>query len=169
MTDLYMDVVAEMQTGPHSHVQRGIQLAAVGQVDEAIQEFQTALRFYPSELTAQASLLVLFGSLHRYQEAAKVFDQAIQNNSSAPELYFEYGRILLNKGSNAEAIQVLKKSLELSPAYAEASTALGEAYEKSGRAADAETCYRQALHYRPDYGPADLKLARLIEGRNRGH
>jgi tetratricopeptide (TPR) repeat protein len=90
-----------------------------------------------------------------------------------PRFEAAYGLYLQAKASprrSARARDLLRRALQIDPSLAEASDALGEADDLSGRPASAALAYDRALASRPDYAPALTHRAqlRMRQGRRPG-
>ena len=84
------------------------------------------------------------------------------------ERRYAYAQAALDDGDAAAAAEVLEQALELSPGWAPAWFALGQAREKLGQRARAADAFREALRVAPDDAlGAGPRLARL-EGREIG-
>lgn len=95
-------------------------------------------------------------ALGRAAEAEKEFRAAIASGGDATE----YGLFLIRQGRTAEAIAVLVKAVEHSPASPDAQMTLGRALLESGRVADAIPHLERAVALRPDSPQAHLLLAK---------
>ncbi|MFH1407082.1 MAG: tetratricopeptide repeat protein [Candidatus Omnitrophota bacterium] len=84
---------------------------------------------------------------HRYEQALGLFKEALEINPKFHEAWCEYGIALLNLGKIEEAIEPLKKSVQLKPDYARGHFALACAYvrEKRPKAQLARAEYKKAL------------------------
>ena len=70
-------------------------------------------------------------------------------------------------GKSDEAIASFRRTLALSPDYAEAHNNLGNALQERGQVPDAETCYRQAVSLKPDYTEALNNLGNALRDQRR--
>jgi Flp pilus assembly protein TadD len=63
---------------------------------------------------------------------------------------------------HAEAVEVLRKALEIKPTWAELQFNLGYAYARLGRQAEAIARFRETLRLDPNYVDAYVTLADLV-------
>jgi tetratricopeptide (TPR) repeat protein len=86
----------------------------------------------------------------KYEEAEKVYQQAIELQPNHPWINCNLGRSLLNQGKVEIAIPYLQKAIELDSNMAEAYYNLGNAFTKQNRFEEAENAYRKATELEPD-------------------
>jgi Flp pilus assembly protein TadD len=98
---------------------------------------------------------------HETEAALGAFSRALQKDEREAGALAGLGGIMLDRGRHADAIRLLRRSLEIRPADAEAETSLGLAYVLSGVPADAVEHFARAAALAP--GPetsANLERAR---------
>ncbi len=157
---LWRDNVAK-NPAPWPHNLLGCALEQTGNFEEAIREFQEALRMDPGYAEAHGNLgdtLLQAGKIH---EAMKQWQQAIQLNPRYPQARYNLGVALALQGRTQEAIDQWEEALRIKPDYAEAHYNLGVAMEKMGRLDSAVEHYRRALIINPDYAAARKRYAQL--------
>lgn len=86
----------------------------MGQVDEAIADFEAALKLDPRHLKARADLGMAWLLQHNYAGARTMFSQLIEE---APDGQAYYGRALANHGlrNKAEALADIEHAIRLTP------------------------------------------------------
>lgn len=86
----------------------------MGQVDEAIADFEAALKLDPRHLKARADLGMAWLLQHNYAGARTMFSQLIEE---APDGQAYYGRALANHGlrNKAEALADIERAIRLTP------------------------------------------------------
>lgn len=86
----------------------------------------------------------------KYEEAEKVYRQAIELKPDHPWINCNLGRSLLNQGKVEIAIPYLQKAIELDSNIAEAYYSLGNAFTKQKRFDEAVNAYRKAIELEPN-------------------
>jgi tetratricopeptide (TPR) repeat protein/TolB-like protein len=99
------------------------------------------------------------------QRALGAAQQAQSLNDNLPEVHFTLGSIYTATGRNAEAIEELRRALQLAPNSDEAQRRLGTAYMTAGQSQEAIAAYTKATEVNPylwtnynQLGGAYLKL-----------
>lgn len=137
-------------------------LAKRGKVDEAPEDFRSAVSLDPSDSDAQANLgRALLSSDHPDQAIAHL-KMALQLGPETADLHTSLGAALLQTSQAAEAIPHFQKSLHLAPRSVSASYLLGEALVETGRGPQAAAQWRAALELDPDRLPILDHLASLL-------
>lgn len=89
------------------------------------------------------------------------------NQYKLDEMFFEADR-LINEGNIAQAVEILNSIIQEQPDYGKAYNHLGWVYERRYRDyAKAETFYRTALAYSPEYTPVYYNYAALLSIMNK--
>lgn len=96
----------------------------------------------------------------RFDEAAAIYGELVQQRPKDPGLLMNLGMARYMAGQNAEAIAPLQQALALNPSLAPASLFLGGALLDSGRVQDAVAPLRKAVTAMPDNADARDLLAR---------
>lgn len=107
-------------------------LLAQGKAHEALQFIaQQKKHFSSGKLSYVESVEgdVLF-ALHRYDEAARIYVQALRGNSLLPGPLLGLGKYYTTKGETEKAIEYLEKAVYIRPHLIEAQRLLGELLEK---------------------------------------
>jgi Flp pilus assembly protein TadD len=105
--------------------------------------FATPLVFF--NLSAVYSRLGDHEKSARFQKIASSFSDLKKNLS----FYDNHALILMSKGSNADAVTMLKEDVQISPGNPLLYIQLGEAYRKSQRENDAIGAFRKAIELAP--------------------
>lgn len=123
--------------------------------DEAINQTEKSLRMSPANLSLWRTAIRTFYQLTaldpKFNEVTlTTVDQAISLAPTDPKLYYNKGLILQQEGKSKEAVQELRKALELRPSYVEAIMTLAGAYEKLENFKNALIEYEKALKFVPN-------------------
>ncbi|MGD1083140.1 MAG: tetratricopeptide repeat protein [Verrucomicrobiota bacterium] len=161
------NLFASFQLQADTHTFFGDALLQKGNVDEAISQFQTALRIEPDNASAHNNLGNALEQKGRLDEAILQYHNSLQLQPEHAETYCNLGNALLKKGSVEEAIRQLQKALQIKPDFAAARYNLGNAFLQSGSLDEAITQYQKALEINLDYADAhhNLGTALLRKGR----
>jgi Tfp pilus assembly protein PilF len=98
----------------------GIALVKKGQIDEAIRQFQQAIRLKPYHADAHYNLGHALVKKGQMDEALRQFQEAIRLNPDHAEAHNNLGAALYLKGQIGEAIRQFQEALRLKPDYADA-------------------------------------------------
>jgi tetratricopeptide (TPR) repeat protein len=139
----------------------GIALAQVGRVQEAIIQFEQALRIEPDYAEAHSNLGLALGQTGQLQEAIRQFEQALLIQPDDIGVRCNLAIALAQLGRTQEAMGHWERALRIKPDSAEVHYNLGVALEQMGKLKEAIGHYEQALRLKPDYAEARNSLARL--------
>lgn len=143
--------VAPEERSALAHNERGLEHFSKGRVEQAVKEYNEAIRAYPSLAAAHNNL----GSAHfaaaRFEEAAAAFRRAAELDPNYGQAYFNLALTHLKLGREREADEALQAAVR---AYYTA----GDEHYKAGRYKEAEESYRGMLQIDPGYVPALLRL-----------
>lgn len=136
----------------------GVCKANRGHDQEAIHDFEEAIRLEPEFIEAHANLCTAYLRQSRYQESLKACTQALRLRPGYAEAYSNLAAVYVSLGRHQEAVDAATQAIQSKPDLAEAYSKLGGAYDGLGRAQDAIDAYKQALHLKPEYAEASLGL-----------
>lgn len=94
---------------------RGLRLQERGQLDEAIELYESGLRLDPNRAEAYNNLGICFRKKNQFGKAGEAYDTAIRLKPRFPEVYNNLGWLLLETGDAERAIEQFQKSIELAP------------------------------------------------------
>jgi tetratricopeptide (TPR) repeat protein len=163
--DELLEAIDALKTGVYDHLNRAQSLQDSGRNEEAVQEYETALRLNPRLLRAHVNLIVIFGSQGNFAPAARHFEAAIAINPNSAEAYYNYGLVLSSEQKFQDAEQAFRKAIDINPVSADAYNNLGFALQSQNKVAEAEASYRSALRSEPALRQGNFNLARLLEAR----
>ena len=144
-----------------AHCILGFYLRLSGRTQEAIVEFEQALRIYPDYAVVHNNLGLALAQMGRLDDAIGHYEQAVRIKPRYAEAYNNLGTALGQEGMLQEATVQFEQALRIAPEYALAHYNLGIALEQAGRVTEAIGQYEQALRINPDYAEARNALARL--------
>jgi len=145
----------------------GVALASEGKFEEAVRQYENALKTRPGYAEAHNNLGVALVALSRYQEAIVHYRAALAIWPAYAAAHNNLGTALASAGRPEDAVQEFQEALRIKPDYAEAHKNLGTTLVSAGRVEDALVHYLEALRVRPGYAEAhnDLGLALAAVGR----
>jgi tetratricopeptide (TPR) repeat protein len=129
-----------------------------GDVDEAIEHLQEAVRIDPSHAEAHSNLGVALARRGRSAEAIDHYREALRLDPHQTQAYSNLGNALLQQGRVREAIAQFKEGLSIDPADPQARTNLAGALVREGRIDEAIAELEQVLRVTPDFQPARRNL-----------
>ena len=136
-------------------------LAHEGRLDEAVGEYEQALRMIPDYAEAHCNLGVALEKLHRTSEAIEQYEIALRIWPEYANAHYNLGLALVRLGKSDEAIRHWEQAVRIDPQFAEAYCNIGTALEQVGRVPEALEYYERALKLKPDLVQARQALARL--------
>ena len=143
-------------------LQRGVALAARGDLEGAIAAHEAALTADPAFTQARANLLSLYGQNKDWNKAEAHYRELVRRGEDLGDAHYDYGVILGMQGKWDEAAAAYRRALEANPLHARASNNLGEALERQGRLEDASQAYRNAVGAQPSFRLARFNYARTL-------
>ena len=125
-----------------------------GRVDEAIDQFQAALKIEPDFARAQTNLMVALTRKGSTDETIARLQKLLEEYPNDAQVHYNLGNALLKKGDSQSAIAAYEKALSIQVRYPFAHYNLGMALDKNGRIDEAITHYQQAVKEDPHYAEA---------------
>ncbi len=148
----------------------GDALITQGRVDEAIEQYQEALRLKPNRAESYNNLGLALHRKGRADDAISQYYQAIRLKPADATVRNNLAIALAGKGQTDEAIGQFQEALRLKPNSAEAHNNLGLALYRKGRNDEAISQYQEALRLKRNYpfacnnlGSALLKKGQIDE------
>jgi tetratricopeptide (TPR) repeat protein len=158
---IWQDTVEKRPNNARAHNDLGITLAQLGKVQEAIGQYEQALRIKVDYADAHNNLGLALREQGGLQEAIGHYEQALQINPNSAQAHNNLGLALVQLGRLQEAIGHYEQALRIKPDLAEPHYNLGVALQGAGQLQEAIGQYAQALRIKPDYADAhnDLGVA----------
>ena len=136
--------------------------------DEAINQYQQALRVNPDYMEAYNNLGNALFHEGRIEDAIPQYQKALQINPAVAAVHNNFGGVLLQQGSLDEAITQFREALHIEPDLMEARFNLGKALLQKGRAEEAVPHFQRANEIAGAKNPAMLgTLAAAFAGAGR--
>lgn len=144
------------------HVERGTQLAAEGKRDEALAEFEAAIKLQPDYWQAHVRAATVLVDQGKFDEAAAMLKKVLDANPERPQAHNSVGVVLSRRGLVSEAMAHFERAIQLDPNYAEAHTNLGRLLGQQGRLEEATARFFTAMDLQQDNPLAHLELAEVL-------
>ena len=134
-----------------------------GQTDEAIHQFQEAIRLKPDYAEAHKNFGNALLKQGRLDKAIGQYKEAIRLDPDYTRAHNNLGTALEKKGRLDEAVEQYKKAIEIEPDYAEAHYNLGNTLGQKGQLDEAVSQYREAIRLKPGDAEAHNNLAVVLD------
>jgi tetratricopeptide (TPR) repeat protein len=144
-----------------AHLSAGNALDQRGRTQEAIDEFQEALRINPRMADAYCNLGAAFLKQRRVQDAIEQCLQGLRIEPSNPRILFNLGNALFSAGRVDDAISEYRQALSVDPTMADAEGNLGAALVHQGLDGEGIAALEESLRLMPPYSDPAM-AARLI-------
>lgn len=152
---------------PLPYLLLGASLYWAGKVDDAISEYNEALRLNPNNPLAYQLLGIASGWKGNVQEAQDYFLKANALDPDKADTHMNLGSTYAVQRNWDKALEHFRRAAELAPREPLYHYQLGTLYEALGRDVLAEESFKKALHYFNGYEDAMLSLGTLYEKLNR--
>lgn len=175
----FRQVIEHDDSRPATHMGLGFALESLGDIEAALESYQTAIRLAPEIAHAWHLLGNCFQGAGRLVEAAAAYEKALERNPDLPKTHYNIGVAHRHLGDLSSALAHYRQALVLDPSYAEAHNGLGVALKDQGRLAESLDHLTRAVELRPHYvdahssqlffrhyGPIDDPSAALAEHRD---
>jgi len=144
------------------HAQLGVLLARQGQVDEAIQRFDTALRIDPGSVAAINGRGLAMARAGHYDAAIREYQRALKLDPMSGETHLNIGMALSAQGKHEDAKRHFRKALERRLLKADAMVTLGKMCFSQGWINEAITNFTDALRLEPTHAQAHFYLGGVL-------
>jgi tetratricopeptide (TPR) repeat protein len=127
---------------------QGVDAFNAGQYEQAAAAFEQAAQVDPGQAVIWANLASAYSKLRDYDKTINAYSKA----KDAATNYYNMGVTYINSGKNQEALEALKKAIEMDPSHAEAHYQLGLTQLGLGQMEDCLASLRKYLELSPN-GP----------------
>jgi len=143
-------------------LEQGMELEQLGQLDEALQCYESAIALMPELARAHFNRGIILLDRGDAQDALDAFTKAVQYKPDSAGAHFNMGAAYVRLDRHEAAIAAYRQAIALKPDFAEAHMALGGALEALGEDEAAISTYRRALEIKPDYAEAHHRLVKIL-------
>jgi Flp pilus assembly protein TadD len=95
-----------------AHNNLGGALTTQGRLDEAADEYQTALRLKPSDVSAHSNLGIVYARLHRLDDAIGEYDAALAIAPDNAKVWFNLGNAFRAQRQNDKAVDAFSHAID---------------------------------------------------------
>jgi tetratricopeptide (TPR) repeat protein len=150
-----------------AHKTLGDALDEKGQIDEAIRQYQKAIRLKPDYAEVHNNLGDTLLKKGQTDKAIRQYQEALRLKPDFAGAHYNLGIALGEKGQIDEAIRQFQEAIRLKPDFAGAHYNLGIALGEKGQTDEAIRQYQESLRLKPDYAEAynNLGYCLLRKGR----
>ncbi len=113
-------IVADLPSSPRAHFNYATALQEADRLDEAAEEFSTALRFNPGSAKAHVNLAALLTGSGKLPEAQTHFQEALRIEPNNAEFHSGYAYLLEKLGRDEQAAAECEAAVRLAPKSAPA-------------------------------------------------
>jgi tetratricopeptide (TPR) repeat protein len=156
------NLLASVKRGAEWHWDMGTMLVQQGKVQEAIEQYEQALRLKPDFAEVHDDLASALVQTGKIKDAIAHFEQALQIKPDSIEAHNNLGIALMGQGRLREAMEQYEQALRIEPDFAEAHYNLGLALMGQGRPQEAIGHYEQAVRIKPDSAEAHNNLGNAL-------
>jgi len=135
-------------------------------IDEAVEDFEKALRLNPRHLLSLDNLGNAYRLQKRWDNARAILQRAVEVAPEDPEANYSLGMVFAQNNDTGKAYEYLQRALKARPQYPEALNNLGVLYLVTHRRDQAVASFERCIQIAPSFDQAYLNLARVyaIEG-----
>jgi tetratricopeptide (TPR) repeat protein len=151
---LWRDTVTKQADNSRAHYNLGIALGKKNQVDEAIRQYQEALRLKPDHAEAHYNLGIALGKKNQVDEAIRQYQEALRLKPDYADAHNNLGIALGKKNQADEAIRQFQEAIRLKPDHADAHYNFGLLLGHKGQTDEAIRQFQEALRLKPDFSGA---------------
>lgn len=154
------------ETLPDAWNNLGVLATRENRIQEAVADFQEALKISPTHLLALTNLGNAYRAQKRWGDAQKIFESALQVSPEDAEANYGIAMVFAQANQTERAHDHLQRALRARPDYPEALNNLGVLYIMTGRRDDAVASFEKCIRVAPEFDQAYVNLARVyaIEG-----
>jgi len=145
-----------------AHKALGDVLQKNGQIDEAIRQFQEAIRLKPDDTDVLYNLGNAFLKKDQVDEAIRQYKEIIRLKPGDTDAHNNLGNALLRQGQTDEAIRQFQEVIRLKPDDAKARNNLGIALGREGQFDEAIRQYQEAIRLKPNDADVHFNLGNAL-------
>ena len=162
LEDPVLAALTTLRNDPRAELQRGLRLAAQGDVEGAIAAHEAALAGEPSLAQAHANLISLYARARNWAKAEEHYKAVVALGFNLADAHYDYGVLLGMQERWDAAAEAYRKAIRVNPRHARARNNLGQLLERERKLEEAAAEYRQALHSQPTFRLARFNLGRML-------
>ncbi len=164
---LWEDVVEKSPYKARPHTNLGSYYEEQERLDDAVREYQTAIKLQPDLFMPHYNLGVAYRKQGRLDDAVREFQTAIKLKPDAADAHSNLGVAYQEQGRLDDAIGEFQIAIKLKPDHDSAHLNLGVAYQEQGRLDDAVKEYQTAIKLKPDAADVHSNLGAAYQKQGR--
>ena len=145
-----------------NYLDKGAELLADGQIEEAKQLYLEAIEF----ITDSAELYQKLGSicleLKQWQDAITYYQKALELNPDNYWIYYSLGQVLIAQGEHTDAVEIYKKAIIIDPESPLAYRQLGTIFLELQQWQEVIKVLQQAVVIEPDFSWTYYDLGKAL-------
>ena len=162
LDDPVLATVLALRDDADANLQRGLKLAAAGDLAGAIAAHQAALSRDPSIAQAHANLISLYGRLHEWAKAEQHYRAVVALGFNLGDAHYDYGVLLGLQEKWELAAAAYREAISVNPRHAQAHNNLGQIHERQHELETAAAEYKAAADSQPVFRVATFNLGRML-------
>lgn len=145
-----------------AHVELGQSYEKRGELENALQEYQTALSLDPNSVEARFSLGALLGKMRRFEESERLLSQVLTANPQDSSAHLVLGINARQQGYLERSLSFLTRAVEIAPASPLLRRELGKTLGMLGKYQEAEQHFAAAVKLEPRNGESANELGTVL-------
>jgi tetratricopeptide (TPR) repeat protein len=160
---LWQDCVSKSPRKARPYNNLGVALASAGRIQDAYENYHTALRLKPDYALAHYNLGYTLARNGDLDKSLVHLNESLRIDPNHKEVHNDLGIVLIMLGRLDKATDHFRKALQIDPAYSRAHNNLGIALERQDNLAEAVYHYRAAVRLDPEYVEAHNNLGHALQ------
>jgi tetratricopeptide (TPR) repeat protein len=165
--NLFWHALAVTENNQLAHTNLGIVLLDKGQTDEAIGQFQEAVRLKPLAAETHQNLGNALLKKKQIDGAIEQFQEAVRLKPDSANVHVGLGHALFDKGETTKAIEQFQEAIRLKPDDTDAHINLGVALLNKGQTDEAINLFQEVIRLKPDGANARFNLGVALFNKGR--
>ena len=163
---LFRRTLAVTRDNPVMHLSLGVELSRQNRREEAVAQYEEALRLRPTYVEAMNNLGAAKIAQGRIDEGIELYGRALKLRPDYVDALNNLAMTYAAKGQHQTALGVFQRALQLQPDAAQVHYNMGVAYFQLGNVLEAREKFRQAIFHDPLYVKAyyNQGVLRLTQG-----
>ncbi|MBF0343504.1 MAG: tetratricopeptide repeat protein [Nitrospirae bacterium] len=148
---IWEDVVQKSPNKVRPHNNLGADYYDQGRVDEAIKQYEIAIKLKSDYTDAYINLGNVYEKQGRLDDAIRLYQTALKINPDFADAHKNIGDLYHDQGRFQDAVMEYQTAIKLKPSFTEAYYNLGVVYHKQGRIEEALKEYQKTLSLNIDH------------------
>ena len=148
---------ANLNRGDGPHVARGEFYLSNHNLEQAVKEFENALKVNPNVLDVRRDLLEVYGQLGMMEAAEQLYGESSNGREADPLLHVNWAVIQKQRANFDESVEAYEKAMSLDPSLEDASVEYGVVLNLSGQSEKAKELFAKIAAQYPTNGEAQYR------------